>query len=95
MHYKREIIGEMIDNRMNYPFVQFITALCMFSELMKQPVARHYFVEERFPQLQSFRLARSYEFLYPSTLRYTATLGYLQFPTPESDLKIIKIYVGH
>jgi hypothetical protein len=59
----------------------------MFSELMKQPVARHFFVEESFPQMQSLPLARSYEFLYPSTLRYTAYLGCLQFPTPDSDLK--------
>jgi len=78
----------MIDDRVNYPLVQFITALCVFSELMKQPVARHYFVEESFPQLQSLRLASSYESLYPSTLRYTASLvDCLQFPTPESDSK--------
>ena len=44
MHYKRKVTGEMIDNRMNYPLVQLITALYMFSELMKQPVGRHYFV---------------------------------------------------
>lgn len=95
IHYKRKVAGEMIDDRMNYSLVQFIKALCMFSELMKQPVARHYFVEESFPQMQSLRLARSYDCLYPSTLSHTAPLGCLQFPAPESGLKIIKTYVGH
>jgi hypothetical protein len=95
MHFKRKVIGEMIDGRMNYPLVQFITALCVFSELMEQPAARHYFTEESFPQLRSLPLARSYEFLYPSTLRYTASLGCLQFPTPQPDFKIIKTYVGN
>jgi hypothetical protein len=85
----------MIHDRMNNPLGQFITASCMFSELMKQPVARHHFVEESFPQLQSLHLARSHEFLHPSTLHYTASLGCLQFPTPESAFKIIKTYVGH